>query len=139
MTDYAPPGCTPDCEVCGAQIELLEESVVLFQGQFMWLKEEQYAPMLLEPETNFEVISFEVPKLPPRKALVVDPASLGDLRVVHKQCLEELLGDSDEDDDEDEDEDLDAQMLRAIENDVDYDEYGNPHGDPNHDPYWERR
>lgn len=135
MTDYAPPGATPECEVCGAQIELLEEAVVLLQGQFMWFKEDNYAPLLLESESNFEVINFEIPKTPVRKALVLDPAALGDVRVVHKVCLEDSLTDDDDDDDEDDGEDLDTQMLRAIENDNDYGEYG----DVDNDPYWTRR
>ena len=138
MTDHAPPGTTPDCEICGAEIELLEEVVVLLAGQFMWNREDHYAPLVLEQDSNFEVVSLQVPNLPPKKAMVLDPIALGDVRVVHKSCLADMLQDDDEDDEE-ETEDLDAQMLRAIENDTDYDEYGNPHGDPNHDPYWDRR
>lgn len=127
---------TPFCELCGEQIGLLTDCVVMLRGQFMWFQEDRYAPLILEEPSNFDVIQFENPANPaqPQRAVIVNPAEMGELTAVHRECLMDELGDDEDDDEDDDDEenkndDLDRQMKEALERDEfleDYDpEVGN--------------
>lgn len=115
-----PENSTPYCEICGAQIEFLDNAVVLLKGQFFWMPEEQYAPLVLEPGTDFEVVQFETARSKPQKALVVDPEAMGEVTVTHRECLTAAftaLEDEQDDDDEENNLDLDnldAEMMRAL-------------------------
>lgn len=120
-----PEDVLPFCEICGAQIELHTDAVTLMRGQFFWMPEDQYAPMILEADTDFDVIHLEYSGTKPTKALVMDRENLGDLTVVHKECLTDalsLMHDEDEEDELEEDdvppaylEDLDQQMREALD------------------------
>jgi len=118
-----PEDSTPYCEVCGSQIEFLTDAVVLLKGQFFWMPEEQYAPLVLEPGTDFEVVQLETTRSRPQKALVVNPEAMGEVTVTHRECLMEafelaLASDDDDDDDDEENtldlDHLDAEMRRAM-------------------------
>lgn len=132
---------TPFCELCGEQIGLLADCVVMLRGQFMWFQEDRYAPLILEEPSNFDVIHFENPAVPsrPQRALVLNPADMGEVTAVHRECLMEELGeDEDDDDEENKDDDLDyldRQMKEALERDEFLEDY-----DPNEgNDYFSRR
>lgn len=113
----SPDEACPFCDLCGIQIGLREDTVVLLRGQFLWMAEDKFAPLMLEPETQFEVLQVESMTAAPQKALVLDPNNLGDTTIVHRACLQERFADYDENEfdiDEDDYDDIDAQMMRAI-------------------------
>lgn len=99
--------CTPFCAFCGAQIELMVDCVVMLSGQFFWMEEDRYAPLVLETDAHFEAVDFaDAGTARPQKAIVLDPLSLGSLIVVHRECLSDRVEAHDEDCDDDDGEAL---------------------------------
>lgn len=123
---------TPFCEICGEQIGLLTDCVVMLRGQFMWFHEDRYAPLVLEEPSNFEVIQFENAVNPsrPQRAVIVNPAEMGELTAVHRECLLDELGHDEDDEDEDNEDDdldnLDRQMMEALERDEFPEDFDHP-------------
>lgn len=113
---------TPPCSVCGQHIGFMVDVVLMLKGQMFWNANDQCPALVLEPTTTYTELEAPTHTGTPQKMLILDPANMGEMRIVHADCYNEemaFLSGEDEDDDElsEEDFDLDDEMDQALERD----------------------
>lgn len=116
---------TPHCPVCGDNVGMHNDAVLMLRGQFFYNRQDGYAMFVLDPDARITVL--ELPNAlgsgASQFAFVIDPVPEGPVLVSHEGCLEdEMRFVSDEDDEDEEDEeDLDEEMEAAMARDSDWD------------------
>jgi len=112
---------TPTCSVCGHHIGFMVDVVLMLKGQMFWNTNDQCPALVLEPTTEYAELEAKT-HTGLQKMLILNPANMGEMRIVHAECYDQeiafLSGEDEEEELSEEDfEDLDSEMDGALERD----------------------